>query len=105
MGKSAAAILFEFEKAKRQSQRLEDIANEMIKLSDNKYESSLYRLNSCWIGENSEEYQKKARILQEQMRNASIDLKNTAASLRQIATNIYHAEMRALELAKKRTYQ
>lgn len=105
MGKSVATILFEFKKAKCQAQRLEEIANEMIKLADNKYESSLYQLNNCWTGENSEEYQKKARILQEQMRNASMDLKNTATSLRQIATNIYHAEMRALELVKRRTYQ
>lgn len=101
---SRESIEFDFRKAEAQADKLDTVADQLTRLSDNKFGSAMQHLSSNWKGENASLYLDKGGRLQEQMDGTAKELHSIAADIRTIAKRIYEAEMRALRIAEHREY-
>ena len=97
-------IWLNYTQAMRQADRLEDQAGRLEEIGRNRVASVLQELAGAWQGDNSEAFRSRAFRLQTEIRDVASILKRVAAVIRQTARNTYDAEMKALELAQKRTY-
>lgn len=102
MARSLHSIEMDFSKAKRQASDLERIANNLRTISDRQMEDTLRTLEHNWLGDNSVKYMGKGRQLEGKIRETSKSLENIAGAIREIAQNVYEAEMRAWEIAHNR---
>ncbi len=97
-------IVMNFKAAVAQANKLEDIAERLIRVSDNDYNNTLQNISSAWKGENAQAFISKSSLLIEKMDNTAESLRSAADTVRQIAINIYEAEMAALTVAREREY-
>lgn len=100
--KSKAWIRMDFAKAKREADRLDQIASQLSGLSKKKLEESMGRLASAWTGTNARLFLQKEGQLQRDIEQTVRELNEIAADIRRIAKRIYDAEMRAYEIAARR---
>lgn len=96
-------IRMDFNLAKKQAQRLDEVAGNMERLADGQMANAIERLGAGWTGDNSVKYRKKERQLQSDINMTADSLRQVAETIREIAQNIYEAEMEAYEIAKERT--
>ncbi len=101
---SRASIEFDFHKAQAQADKLDTVADQLARLSDHKFGSTMQHLSLNWKGENASLYLAKGGRLQEQMDGTARELHSIASEIRAVARRIYNAEMRALRIAQKRDY-
>jgi WXG100 family type VII secretion target len=101
---SRYSIEMDLKQAKKQANKLDDIANNISDLSNRKFENTLQNLSSSWKGGNASAYLNKGTKLQGQMNSTASELHSIASDIRRIAQRIYDAEMAALEIAENRTY-
>lgn len=94
-------LQFDFQKAERQAAELETLAEKMKSIACSQYEDTISNLSGAWQGTSANTYMKKARILQEKMKNNADDLKRTAQALRTVAAVVRAAEEKARELARQ----
>lgn len=97
-------IEFNFRTALGQADKLDNIANNLSRLSGAKFGGTLQNLSSNWKGENASLYLEKGSRLQEKMNGTAEELHSVASDIRTIARRLYDAEMAALALASDRTY-
>lgn len=97
-------IQLQYRTALQQAAKLEELAEDLMRTAKNGIGETMSDLQTCWTGENARAYLVKGTHLKKKVTDTSNDLKKAAAAIRRIATNTYNAEMRALELAKRRTY-
>jgi uncharacterized protein YukE len=105
MAKSLIDIQMDFNKAKSQANRLDEIAKELTQIADSQLGGVLSGVNSAWKSDTASEYIKKGKTVQDQLKKRANELTKTATSIRTIAQNTYNAEMKAYRLAKTRTYK
>ena len=99
-----ANIELDFRNAKRQAEKLEQLANDLERLSARKFDDTLGDLAANWKGECANAYLQKAYKLESDMKGTASDMRKTAAQIRKTAKRIYDAEMYAKELAERRAY-
>ena len=104
MALSKAEIYFNFEKAKKQATELENVANRISRLASSDLNRTMQTISVNWKGDNASAYLKKGNKLEQEILDTAKALRRTASDIRQIAKNMYDAEMRALEIAQRRTY-
>lgn len=97
-------IEMNFRAAKEQARRLDDIASRLGRISRNDYTNALQQVSNAWQGDNANIYLQKSNGLIGKMNATASDLERIASTIRQIAQNIYDAEMRAWEIAHEREY-
>lgn len=97
-------IEMNFRQAKQQAARLENLASRLENLAKREMEETLQRLSGCWRGKGADAYMQKGHRLSEDILQTAGDLQRTAQTIRTTAKRTYDAEMRARELAEKRTY-
>lgn len=102
--KSKHSIEFDFQKALREAEELEQIAGEMRRMAENELQPSLQTLSAAWKGEAASGYLSKGGILKEKILRSAADLDSTASAIRNVARRIYKAEMRAYRIAVERNY-
>ena len=102
MARSLGAIRMDFAKALRQAQQLEEVSRNMRNLAERKLEDTLQGLGQNWTGDNSLKYIGVGRQLEEKITDTSRSLADIARAIREIAQNVYDAEMRAWEIAHNR---
>lgn len=102
MARSLGAIRMDFAKALRQAGQLEDVSRDMKTLACSRMEETLQNLSQNWTGENSAKYIGKGKQLEENIERTSEALYEAAQAIREIAQNVYEAEMRAWEIAHNR---
>ncbi len=102
MARSLHSIEMDFSKAKRQAQELDEVAENLAKLSGTQLENTLEQLGTNWTGDNSVKYIGKGRTLQENITATAGSIHDVASAIREIAEIIYEAEMEAWELAHNR---
>lgn len=93
------SIEMDFNQAMRQADRLDELAEQLRSLSDNKFNGTLQNISSGWKGENATAYLAKGTTLKGKMTSTAGELSGIASDIRTIARRVYEAEMRALELA------
>lgn len=97
-------IEFDFEQAKRQAQKLDDVADRLEDLARKKVETARQELPSYWEGNSARAFQGKQQELEDAILKSAEELHGEAEKIRAIALSIYRAEMRALEIARRRSY-
>lgn len=97
-------IQLQYRTALQQASRLEELAENLLRTARTGVGETMSELQICWTGENARAYLAKGDRLKNKIIDTANDLKRAAAAIRRIATNTYNAEMRALELANRRTY-
>lgn len=93
-------IQIDFEQAKRQARRIDEIADYLSELSRRQLENSFQSLSRSWKGENASAYLAKGTGLQEDIDGTANDLHKIALDIRTVAKRIYDAEMTALRIAE-----
>lgn len=97
-----ASIAMDYTKAKRQADQIDTIANNLTRLSNNDFASSMQNISANWKGENASGYLRKGAILQGDISQTAKNLHAIASDLRSAALRIYKAEMQALAIAQER---
>lgn len=97
-----ASIEMDFNMARRQADRLEELADKLRGLSENRFGGTLNNISGNWKGENATAYLSKGSKLQGKMNRSSSELYQIASDIRLIAKRIYDAEMANLLIAETR---
>jgi len=101
--KSQYQIKINFQQAKAEADRLEYVANQMKCLVYEKLAQSMREISYTWTGRSAYRFLRK-QAFQLHYINTLIDaIYDVAADIRRIAKQIYEAEMRAYEIAVRRT--
>ena len=100
---SEDTIQFNYEKAIRQANDLQDISKEIKKLAENKLTDSLQTIDKNWDGDNSKKFIKKGNTLKGKIEDSAEDLQKVSTSIRQMAKKIYDAEMESIRIAQERS--
>lgn len=85
-------ILFDFAAANNLANSLEDNAERIRNLAENKMEDTVQQLSAAWQGESAAAYLAKLRRLQENIAQAAEDIDLIAQSLRYRSRKIREAE-------------
>lgn len=101
---SRSKIQFDFNQAKKQAGKIDDIADDLSNLSQKKLESALQALSVNWKGANASVYLDKGGRLQDEINKTVTELRSIASDIRTIARRIYNAEMEVLRIAEAREY-
>ena len=101
---TAREILLNYKEALAQADKLDELAAELENIGVTNLNDALIDIRSSWQGDNAETFLRKAQPLTSKNQAIVKKIRNTASAIRTIATNVYNAEMRALELAAARTY-
>lgn len=100
--KSRYSIEIDFRIAMEHADKVEKIGNDMNQMCEEELEACIQSIRNHWTGENAELYLEK----EEQMRNGVVSLAErviqTAETIREMAQNLYQAEMQAWEIANER---
>lgn len=99
-----ANIEMNFRQAKLQADKLDQLASQLDHLASGQFGETMQNLSASWKGESANAYLQKGRRLESNMKKTADNLRNTARQIRTVAKKIYDAEMRAKQLAEKRTY-
>jgi len=99
-----SSIEFDFQQAKRQADRLDQIASQLRNLANDQFEDTMNTIAANWKGENATAYLGKGERLQGKIKVSASDLNATANDIRRIAKRLYDAEMENLRRAELREY-
>lgn len=99
---SRSQIQMDFNQAKRKADELDNIADDLSRLSGTDLTNTLNSLSNDWKGDNANSYIQKGFALKGNMDKTVQSIRNTATTIRTVAKNIYDAEMEALRIAEER---
>lgn len=95
-------IKVNFQLAKQQAARLEEIADSIDGIGNGDFAETLQQISKSWRGENARMYLEKGNQLQSDMSGSAKTLRQIASEIRTKAERIYWAEMKSIETAKSR---
>lgn len=98
-------ILFNYRQAIRQAEKIDDIADKIERLATVKLDNTVGSLRNNWNSDSSQRYYSKAGQVQGDINNNAKNLRRVASSIRSTAEAIKRAELRALEIARARSYK
>ncbi len=101
--KSKNQIRMDFSRAYAEAERLDRTAEKLKTLAAKKMEQSMMSLSYAWTGANARQFLQKESQLQKNIEGTARELYQVAADIRMIARRVYEAEMRAYEIAARRT--
>ncbi len=100
--KSSSEIRFDFQNAMEQARRLDALADSLERRVAGKLDETAQSVHAAWKGSSANRYISKTQELRAQVRQSARTLRDIADDIRRIARRIYEAEMRALEIARRR---
>lgn len=95
-----ASIEFDFQKAKRQADQLDQLANRLSNISSNLFAGTMQDISFHWMGQNANNYLAKGRRLQGNMETTAVALHRIANDIRNVARRMYDAEMKAVQITE-----
>lgn len=101
---TAYELFCNFTKSNAKATELENIAKKIKSLNSSTYKEELSNVENYWHGEAADVYMQKAVEISEEMDNIAASLLETADLIKRTAARVYEAEMKALDIAKNRTY-
>ena len=105
MAKSVNIIHMEFDRAVKQADKLDQLAQKYRKLANNNFAGCISQIKAEWRSDTSTKFCKKGKSLQDQMIKRAQELEKGAKTIRKIAKNTYDAEMLAVKLAEQRIFK
>lgn len=100
---SEETILFNYKRAIAQAKELAEVAKEIRNVANDKMETSIQTIDKNWDGDNSKKFIDKSKKLQEKVKNSAKDIDSISQAIKEMAKEIYDAEMRAVAIAKERS--
>ena len=97
-------ITIDFQRTMRQADKLDDQADNLKRMLNNDYRSSMQKLANEWRSESASSFFNKSDRLKRDIENTARDLEIIAGNIRRAARRIYEAEKRAEEIARLRTH-
>ena len=97
-------IYFNYNQAINQARRLEDIARNVERLSNNDMNNTVSEIQTAWQSDSSRAYISKAQRVQGNIVKDAAKVRKVASTIRDTAERIKNAELAALEIAERRTY-
>lgn len=97
-------INMNYQRALRQAEKLDALAEQIKRVGTTQLNQIKAAEAAGWKGENEAAMRYKIDQLQEKVKATSKSLKDIASTIRTVATNTFNAEMRAWEIAHRRTY-
>lgn len=94
-------INVDFQNARQQAQRLDDIANDIERGVVRRMEQTHDRIRTSWRGDNANLYLGKQSKVANEIRQTAAELHSIANDIRTIAQAVYEAEMRALAIIQQ----
>lgn len=99
---SEYSITFNYNKAVKQAGELEEIAQEIRKVANDKMETSIQTVDKNWDGATSKKFVTKSKQLKSKVVDSADDIEKIASTIKTMAKAIYDAEMEALRIAQER---
>lgn len=94
----------DFQNALRKADRLDQIAGEVVK-EIQRIETIQHSLSLAWQSDHSRDYIGKMTIVQQNLQKREREIRRSAEDIRQTARDLRDADLRALEIARQRSYQ
>lgn len=104
MAKSAFLITLDYQRAIRNANSLDKLAEDILKYSGD-LDSNKVKCSRNWCGDTSNDFLFKMLLVSENLNQIAKNIRKTAETLRRMAKRTYEAEMRTLEIARNRTYR
>lgn len=98
-------IVLNYQRANAQAAKLEELAARLSNAGKNDMRNARAEQASGWQGENQQKLSGKVEMLESKIVTTANSLKKVAEAIRKIAQNTYNAEMRAWEIARRRSYR
>lgn len=99
--KSSTQIRFDFQNARQQADRLDELANNLEQQVVRQMSDAGQQLRTAWTGESANRFSAKQGELQEKIRKTIRTLREIADEIRRIAKRVYDAEMEALRIVSQ----
>lgn len=99
---SLAEIYFNYKKAINQANQLDEVAKKLRNASERSMENILNNVHKSWKSDNSLNYIKKGRQVEQDIASSANNLNKIAAAIRTIATRVRDAELEAWRIAHER---
>lgn len=99
--KSKQKIYMDFKRAREAADRLDGVANDLVRTADAEMQAVMDNLSGVWKCTASNTFRSKEEQMKNNMKQSAATLKNLADKIRNDAYRIYQAEMRAYELASR----
>jgi len=96
-------IELDYSRALTQAKKLTGIADDLRQMLRTRYSSVTGTVRSAWKGKNSDIYISKMDEVRNKIENTAKRLDELAGAIRTAAKKVYDAELRAKELAEKRS--
>ncbi len=103
MAMTYKAIWFNYNQAITQANRLDDLAEKLVRSRRN-VEENMRIVGYSWQGSSANSYLTKGARLEEQMNSTARNLRNMASEIRRIAERIRRIELANLAIAQRRRY-
>lgn len=103
MAKPAFLITLDYQRAIRNANTLDKIADDILKYSNNMDDVGV-KCNHDWKGQNASSFSVKVARVSDNLDQIATQLRNTADTIRRVAKRTYDTEMSTLEIARSRTY-
>ena len=101
--KSSTQIRFDFQNAKNQANKLDELADNLEQQVVRKMSDTAQQLSAAWSGESANRYLVKQAELQQEVAETVRALREIAEEIRRIAKRVYDAEMEALRIALQKS--
>lgn len=102
--KTEYQIYLDYQNAIRQADKLEKLADELNKVGGKDYERELDQIRMSWNGENADKFLHASSVILSRNSKNVKKMRDIASVIRKTAENTMQAELKALEIAKKREY-
>ena len=101
---SIFTIKMNYQRSIRPAEQLDRLAEQIRRVGSSKIKQAREAEARGWKGDNEKLMRTKHEVLQDKVNTTANSLRNIANAIRTIAKNTYDAEMRAWEIAHRRTY-
>lgn len=98
-----ATIIFNYNQAINQAEKIDGVANQLTRLANDRYASTIGGIKAAWQSDYSGEYYLKTEKVRDDILNTARLLKKIASNIRTTADTVRKAELRALEIARRRS--
>ena len=97
-------IMLNYTQAVNYANDLNEKAQSLRTLANQKYAGTLQDISANWTGENAQKYLAKGNSLKDKIINSAKELDEVAESIRRSAKRVRDADMQALQAAQQRDY-
>mgnify|MGYP002767416894 FL=1 len=98
-------IYFNYLHTRRSANKLRLVSKKLRRIAGDEIEESIKNVERNWTGESGGCFVGKCREFSEKISNEADSLERSAETIENIALRTYNTEMKALDMARKRSYR